>query len=611
MNSSVWETQLGDFDAGDSAPAQLRSPLLDATVMMVDDEPLMTELIQAHLEDEGYSNFVSTNDPHQTMALLARNEPGVVLLDLMMPGLSGFDLLELIRGQRAFRYIPVIVLTAATGSETKLRALQLGATDFLSKPVDASELVLRVRNALAFRQYHTRMVNFDVATGLPNQRLFERSLGAVLDNARLPAGSVALLNVTVPDCREVRETFGQTAADRLAKTLAERLSRISELHAAGLPSEMRLDRGPSVARLSGEAFAILLEGMASAESVEAVAKQIVSELSAAVPHGDHEVVPTPCIGIAVAPNDGETAEALLTAAEIARTQAQQRGGAGYMFFSAELSARSLERLTLGSQLRHAVARGELRLHYQPKVDIRTGRINGAEALLRWQHPEHGLVQPGRFISLAEELGLIGEIGNWVIGRACHDASRWLRQGLGEIKIAVNVAQPQFVDGLLCTVLRKALAASGLPARLLVVELTESMLMGDAAAALATIHEMKEIGISLSIDDFGTGYSSLSYLKRLPVDELKIDRSFVMDLPGGPADVAIVRTIVSLGHNLGMRVVAEGVETDEQLQTLRMLDCDTFQGFLFSRPLAEDRFCAFLREHTEAAVQNTVPSPFVA
>ena len=608
MKHDVWLSQLGGLDELESGRPAARSPLLDATVMMVDDEPLMTELIQAHLEDEGYSNFISTNDPHETMALLARNEPGVVLLDLMMPGLSGFDLLELIRREPAFRYIPVIVLTAATGSDTKLRALQLGATDFLSKPVDPSELVLRVRNALAFRQYHTRMVNFDMASGLPNQRLFERSVAEALDESALMDGSVALINVTVPDCREVRETFGQTAADRLAKTLAERLLRISDLHVAGLPAALRIDRGPAVARLGGEDFGVLLSGMENALEIEAAAKQIIRELGALVSLGQHDVVPTAYVGIAVAPSDGNSAEALFKAAELARTQAQQRGGTGYQFFSAELSARSYERLTLGSQLRHAVARGELRLHYQPKVDLKSGRISGAEALLRWQHPEQGLVPPGRFISLAEEMGLIGEIGNWVIARACHDAARWLRLGLGEIKIAVNVAQPQFQGGGLCNVLTDALAASGLPARLLVVELTESMLMGDGQAALATMHEMKSIGVSLSIDDFGTGYSSLSYLKRMPVDELKVDRSFVMDLPGGAADIAIVRTIVSLGHNLGMTVVAEGVETQEQLDTLKTLDCDTFQGFLFSRPLAEDRFSAFLRERALANAEQLTIAP---
>ena len=591
MKNDIWVSQLGGLDELGAPAAEPRSPLLDATVMMVDDEPLMTELVQAYLEDDGYENFVATNDPHATMAMLKHHEPGVLLLDLMMPGLSGFELLELIRRERAYRYIPVIVLTAATGSDTKLRALQLGATDFLSKPVDPSELVLRVRNALAFRQYHKRMVNYDMASGLPNQRLFERSISQAIDDATLLQGNVALLNVTVPDCRQVRETFGQSAGDRLARTLGERLTRIASQLAARYGQSV--EGGPTVARLSADEFGLMLCGMPDVQAIEAAAQLVQRELAVPVSVGAHDVVPVPSLGVAVSPGDADQPESLFKAAELARTQAQQRGG-GYQFFSAEISARSYERLALGSQLRHAVARGELRLHYQPKVDLQTGRITGAEALMRWQHPEQGLIPPFRFIPLAEELGLIAVMGNWVIDQACADAARWRREGLGDIKVAVNVAQPQFEGGELCTVLQRALGASGLPARLLVAELTESMLIRDADAALAMMHEIKALGVSLSIDDFGTGYSSLSYLKRLPIDELKIDRSFVNDLPGGERDIAIVRTIIALGHNLGMTVVAEGVETEPQLRALQALNCNTYQGFWFSKPLPEAQFTAFVR-----------------
>jgi EAL domain-containing protein (putative c-di-GMP-specific phosphodiesterase class I) len=265
----------------------------------------------------------------------------------------------------------------------------------------------------------------------------------------------------------------------------------------------------------------------------------------------------------------------------------------FQFASPELNARSYEKLTLGLQLRGAAQRGELRLHYQPKVDLASNRIVGAEALVRWQHPDRGLVPPGQFIALAEEIGLIGAIGDWVLERACHDAAKWASDGLGAIKVAVNVAKPQFLTGDLCGGLRQVLVRSGLSASQLVIELTESMLMNDVSTSLGLMHELKALGVALSIDDFGTGYSSLSYLKRFPVDELKIDRSFVMDLPGGKTDTAIVRTVIDLGHSLGMSVTAEGVETTEQLDCLKQLRCDLYQGFLFSRPLPVANFTALL------------------
>ena len=259
-------------------------------------------------------------------------------------------------------------------------------------------------------------------------------------------------------------------------------------------------------------------------------------------------------------------------------------------------------MALGSQLRSATQRGELRLHYQPKVDMASNRIIGAEALVRWQHPELGLLPPARFIALAEELGLIGTIGQWVIERACREAVGWAQAGLGELTVAVNVSKPQFTSGDLCQVLCQAMRDSGLPARQLVIELTESILMDDAAAGLAQMHELKTLGVTLSIDDFGTGYSSLSYLKQFPLDELKIDRSFVMDLPGRDADVAIARTVVDLGHRLGMSVTAEGVETLAQLHCLQQQGCDTYQGFLYSKPLAGEQFARILAAERSARLQ---------
>ncbi|MDH3460856.1 MAG: EAL domain-containing protein [Burkholderiaceae bacterium] len=582
MKNDIWAA---------TAPADIdepnRSPLLDAKVMMVDDEPLMTDLIQAHLEEAGYNNFVVMNDPREALSVLRREAPSVLLLDLMMPQVSGFDLLEAMRADRELRYTPVIVLTAATGADAKLRALQLGATDFLSKPVDSSELALRMRNTLAYHQYHNRLVNFDSITGLPNPRLFDRGIDAMLARRDLVGGMVALLSISVPQCRQLRESIDQSTADSLAKTLARRLDRIASSADFTFAFATSVERAPRVARLGADQFGLLVEGMPDAEAIEAMAKQVVASLSDPVMLGVYDVAPTAWVGVAVSPGDGETAEALRKGADLAATHALQEGTRPFKFCSLELNAKSYQRLTMGSQLRGAAQRGELCLHYQPKVDVASNRIVGVEALVRWQHPDRGLVPPADFIPLAEELGLMHNIGQWVIERACRDAAGWSQAGLGELKVAVNVAKQQFTAGDLCAVVRQALFDSGLAAGRLVIELTESMLMDEVQAGLALMHELKALGVTLSIDDFGTGYSSLSYLKQFPLDELKIDRSFVMDLPGGRADVAIVRAVIELGRSLGMTVTAEGVETSGQLECIKRLACDIYQGYLFSKPVPVD------------------------
>jgi len=589
--------------ADEAAATEPRSPLLDARVMMVDDEPLMTDLIQAHLEEAGYSDFVSTNDPREALAMMRAERPGVLLLDLMMPQLSGFDLLAQIRADRALRGLPVIVLTAATGADAKLRALRLGATDFLAKPVDASELVLRVRNTLAFRQYHERLRDYDAVTGLPNRRLFERSVEILLAGRAAGTGSdglIALFSISVPECRELAERLDDDAADAFARELQRRLEHVAarENRRPDRAAPRERDAAPAervarVARVARDQFALLVDGLPSSEAVEAVARQLAATLTESVTLGTHEVVPTAWIGISVSPGDGDTPVSLRQGADLAATHARLQGATRFQFSSPALNQRSYARLTLGSQLRGAARRGELRLHYQPKLGVADDRIVGAEALVRWEHPEHGLLAPGAFIGLAEELGIVGQIGEWVIATACRDAAAWAAAGLGRPRIAINVAKPQFVQGGLVPALARALEASGLRGPQIVLELTESMLMDNVHASLDTMLAIRALGAALSIDDFGTGYSSLAYLKRFPVDELKVDRSFVTDLPGGRADSAIVRSVVELGHNLGMSVTAEGVETAGQLDALRAFGCDSYQGFLYSQAVPAERFARML------------------
>jgi EAL domain-containing protein (putative c-di-GMP-specific phosphodiesterase class I) len=308
----------------------------------------------------------------------------------------------------------------------------------------------------------------------------------------------------------------------------------------------------------------------------------------------HELFVTASIGIAVSPGDGQEAETLLKHAEMAMYKAKKGGRKTYEFFSGDMNAHALERLTLENQLRRAVERNEFVLYYQPKVEVRSGRIIGAEALVRWKHPELGIVSPAKFIPIAEETGLIVEIGQWVLRTACAQIQAWTQRGLPPLSISVNVSSLQFRQRKVWHAVRGALAHSALPPEQLVLELTESMLMENATDSIEMLNELKEMGVKLAIDDFGTGYSCLSNLRRFPLDELKIDRSFVRGLPQERDDLAIVGTIIALARGLNLRVVAEGVETKEQLQFLRSRECDEYQGYLCSRPAPPEAFAILMR-----------------
>ncbi|MFY9477116.1 MAG: EAL domain-containing protein [Aquabacterium sp.] len=577
--------------------SQDSAPWDEALVMMVDDEELLTDVIQTHLEDAGYTRFAACNAPLEALALIKARRPDVLLLDLMMPGISGFDILQAVRADAELQYTPVVVLTAASDPATKLRALELGASEFLAKPVDASELVLRMRNTLAFKRYQDRLAYVDPVTGLANRDRFTKRLEGLLPHVLARKdGAIGLLHLSCDQVRQTRETLGPRATDNLLRQIAQRLGALLTAQ----PGLERLSADAlDLARVGDQDFALLMPDLPHAENAADLAKQCLQVLAEPIEIEGHPIFLSASIGIALAPNDGRHADSLLKSADMACSKAQASNGkTRYEFFSEEMTARSLERLTLTHQLRRALERDELRLHYQPKVCLRTGAIKGAEALVRWQHPEHGLLLPGRFITVAEESGLIGDIGAWVLDEACRQANIWRTQGLDQLKIAVNVARPQFEDGQLCTRLQHLLQSTGLPPSWLMMELTESMLVQDAAKALQQMHDLRALGVGLSIDDFGTGYSSLSYLKRFPASELKVDRSFIIDLPKHDKDRAIVQTVVTLGHSLGMDVVAEGIETPEQHLILQHIGCDVFQGFLFSKAVPPEQFEALVRLNLE-------------
>jgi len=577
----------------------MRTPgLHDVTVMMVDDEPMMTDVIQTYLEEAGYSRFVSVNDPLHAIEAMRRHRPGLLLLDLMMPGLSGFDLLALMRKDEQLRYIPVIVLTAANNAATKLKALELGATEFLSKPVDSSELVLRVRNSLVFKLYQDRLENMDPLTGLPNRRVFLDRLRNVMLAAQDKHVPLALLHIGLDRFKQINDGLGHRAGDQLLADVAQRLqtclrrgdgTRYSSRSEA-LPIRLHND-ALFLSRLAGDEFALLVPELGAPETAGRVASRILAVMARPFQLEGQDVFVTPSIGIALYPNDGPDDETLRRSAESALAHAKDNGRNTYRYYAPQLNNASTERLTMETRLRRAIERKELELHYQPKVELATGRVVGAEALLRWLNPELGMVPPDHFIPIAEESGLIVEFGEWVLQSACAQMARWREAGLGDIKVAINVSRHEVVGGALVRTVGAALERHAIRPGQLVIELTEGMLMDHHEQTRQQLEALRAMGVELSIDDFGTGYSSMSYLKRFPLDELKIDKSFVNNTPNDPTNTAIVKAVIVLAHSLGMRVVAEGVETEDSRAMLQTLGCDVFQGYLCSKPLPAPSFIA--------------------
>ncbi len=566
--------------------------MTDLTVLMIDDEPMLTDVIQAYLEDAGYHQLVAVNDPTQAMDVARRCKPSLVLLDLMMPKVSGFEILEAMRHDEDLRYVPVIVLTAASDPATKLRALDLGATEFLAKPVDQSELVLRVRNSLVLKVYQDRLANSDPLTGLPNRRVFLDRMRSSVEHAVAAQKPMALLHIALDRFKQVSATLGHASADHLLSRVARRLKGCVRRD----DDEVRASRVEAVliSRLDSDAFAVLLPEIDSPEDAARVARRVLQALSRPYRIDNDDVVVNPLVGIAVLPDDGTSADTLMANALSAAENAAGAARGAYRFYCKQFNHAAAERLKLEAHLRRALERGEMRVVYQPKVDRITGRIVAAEALLRWRHHEMGDIGPDRFIPIAEETGLVVELGAWVIEQACAQLLQWQQQGMPHLKVAVNLSRQELVSGALVPGITSALHRYGLKRGDLVLELTESVLIDRLDSTSQQLDELRQLGVQVSIDDFGTGYSSMNYIKHFPLDELKIDRSFVMGLPEVKTDLAIVRAMVVLGHSLGMRVVAEGIETAEQLAVLSSLGVDQYQGYLLGRPLPPQEFVALAR-----------------
>lgn len=455
----------------------------------------------------------------------------------------------------------------------------------------ADQVAVALSNARMLEQVRV-LAYYDSLTGLLNRPSYKSRLAHALQDARRERRKVAAFFIDLDNFGRINDTLGHELGDQLLRQVGERLRACC----AGADEESEHTLGaacPEVARLGGDEFTVLLAGIDDPDDATALARRLLSALAPPVPLGPHEVFVTASIGIAIYPDDGEDVETLLTHADTAMYEAKAQGGNGYQAFARAMNATAMQRLTLENDLRRALERDEMVLHYQPIVRADTGALTGAEALIRWQHPSLGLLLPGEFIAIAEETGLIVALGEWVLRTACAQNRAWQDAGFAPIRVAVNLSSRQIRQGTLATAVRGALDAAGLEPRWLGLELTESVLMERQHEAVAALHRLRAMGLQLAIDDFGTGYSSLSYLKHFPVDSLKIDRSFVRDLISVPDDAAITAAVIAMAHALELKVVAEGVETHEHLAFLRGQGCDEVQGHLVGRAVPPERFAEWL------------------
>ncbi len=455
-----------------------------------------------------------------------------------------------------------------------------------------------------------RLAFFDTLTGLPNRQSFLIQVSQAINQANSNDGAVAILYIDLDNFKRINDSLGHSIGDELLKHIAARLAgclRKQDFVARFGKSNSNV----RVARLGGDEFMILLPDIGSCEDATAIAERINEVLSEPLEYNEQQFVITPSIGIAMYPDDGEDSDTLLKNADMAMYDAKSAGRNCVSSFSGTMSLRSLERLDLEDSLRQAIANGDLELRYQPKLDLRSQQAYGVEALVRWTHPERGPISPAKFIPIAEEAGMILPLSDWVLQTACDQLRDWKDGPLDEVTVAINLSAKQFFHADIDGQIMRALSARGLDNKRLELELTEGTLMRNVDNTIKAMSRLRDAGLRIAVDDFGTGYSSLSYLKRFPIDALKIDRSFVAEVgsAGAGDDRSICKAIIALANGLNLRVIAEGVETAEQLQYLRSLGCDAIQGYFFARPMDAAGVTAFLCDHREQGVAMRLRAEF--
>jgi diguanylate cyclase (GGDEF)-like protein len=567
-----------------------------ARLLVVDDIATNRDMLSRLFRRRGY-HVVEAATGCAALELIAQQHFDAVLLDVVMPEMDGLEVLRRIRETHSSATLPVIMVTAMAESKDVVQGLELGANDYITKPIDVGITFARVQSHLA-RQRAERalaehlhkleqtnrqledeiahrkqsdariqhMAHHDSLTGLSNRSHFRDQLTRSFERIEQNGGSFDLLFIDLDQFKLINDSLGHRIGDLLLATIGERLRH-------------SINEDDTVARLGGDEFAII-QFPKRPEDTNLLADRVMKAIALPYDIEGHRLFVSCSIGIARGPDHGSGSDLLLANADLALYRAKAEGRGRRRFFEAEMNERVQARRLLESDLRTAASEIQFELNYQPLFNLDRGRISGFEALLRWRHPERGLIPPLDFVPLAEDVGLIVPMSQWLLGEACREASAWP----ADIKLAVNLSPVHFRSGTLVHDVVGALSASGLESNRLELEITESVLLDDNKMTMQALHELRRWGVRISIDDFGTGYSSFTYLRMFPFDKIKIDQSFVRDLPTKKDSTAIVRAIIGVANSLGMVTTAEGVETQEQLEYLQAEGCTEVQGYLISRPL---------------------------
>jgi diguanylate cyclase (GGDEF)-like protein len=616
----------------DGSPAERGAAAADSTpaapprILIVDDISDNRTILLRRFQRQGFE-VVEADSGLKALELIDSQDFDLVLLDVMMPGIDGIETLKRIRSQRSASALPVIMVTAKSESENIVESLGLGANDYVTKPVDFAVALARAHTQIGRRRAELRvtaaqeelckandtleknvaertvlllglyqklraemavreeadarsvyLAYHDTLTGLPNRLLFKEQLENVLKDTLEAPKSVAVLFVDLDGFKSINDTLGHSIGDLLLKSVATRIRDI-------LPANGR------IARLGGDEFAILQLAAEQPSASIKLAQEILDVVGQPLAIEGYDVTVSASVGIAVANVGGMTAESFLKSADIAMYSAKSDGPGNYRMFDSEMDAIVQARSALEKDMRNGIVQNEFRLFYQPLVNLQTQKVTAFEALMRWQHPERGMVSPVEFIPLAEDTGLIVRLGEWALREACAAAMEWP----ADISVSVNLSAVQFVKGDLVSTVVNALASSGLPASRLELEITESVLLEGTDHNARILDLLHQLGVRISLDDFGTGYSSIGYLRSFKFDKLKIDQSFVKDLLADEKSLAIVRAIVGLGTSFGITTTAEGVETEDQRSCLNHEGCTEVQGYLYSKPLPSSEIAPLLEK----------------
>jgi len=561
---------------------------LTPSILVIDDEPDNFDVIETFLSYQDYRLHYAAGG-REAIALLDTFQPDLILMDVMMPEMDGIELCQKIKAMPQWESVPVIMVTALAGKNDLAQCLEAGADDFISKPVNRLELTARVRSMLRIRQQYQQLATFnahleatvhqrtaelqtmifqDPLTHLPSRAFLLKQLSELL---KTRPSSFAVISLDCDQFKLVNGSFGHAVGDQLLVAVAQRL-------------QQHLRPDDILARMGGDEFCFLIHRVSDIAILEPLIQAILQSFNEPFLVANCEIYTNACIGVAVGSGTGQQAEEFLQDADTAMYQAKLRGKGSYQLFDRRMHHAMLERLMLENDLQRALEKQEFVLFYQPIVDIQTRDVMGFEALIRWQHPERGMVPPGEFIPCMETTGLITPVGMLVFKLACQQLQRWHQQGWTHLTMSVNLSVRQFACPTLLADIDRILAETAVNPAYMKLEITESAIMENAELAIALVEALRSRQIQVSIDDFGTGYSSLGYLHRFPIDHLKIDRSFVNQIQSENRTYPVVNTIITLSQQLGLSVIAEGIETAEQLEWLQQLGCEFGQGYFFSRPL---------------------------